>query len=252
MSTSAFSLAEWPAVGEGGVTALRRETKYALPRSDAGKVRAILEANCRAVAYAGPVSCVNSIYFDDVRLSGCDENIEGVGRRTKVRLRWYDSPYPNGGLFFEVKRRRGVLTSKERYLLRNDVPLGVLSYRQIVRDLGHVLPDGARELLRARPCPVVLIEYQRRHYASPDGAARLTLDQAVRFHDQCGRVQPSRAFGRALDDLVILEVKTPPGAEEAIARLLHPLRLRVTKSSKYVQCCQGLAASTGAQTACLR
>ncbi len=252
MNTPVFEILETPAPGGGGVTALRRETKYALPHADAGKVRSILEANCRAVSHAGPVSHVHSIYFDDVCLNACGENMEGVARRTKVRLRWYDSPFPQERFFFEVKRRRGTLTSKERYCLRANAPLEALPYRQMVRALSRILPDSTGELLRARPCPVVLVVYARRHYVSRSGTVRITLDEGVRGYDQSGRARPCRAMARHLDGLVILEVKTPPGAEDTIPRLLHPLRLRVTKSSKYVQCCQALGAATGAQVACLQ
>ena len=37
-----------------------------------------------------------------------------MSRRVKVRLRWYDEAFAQRGLFFEVKRRSGQVTMKDR------------------------------------------------------------------------------------------------------------------------------------------
>ena len=56
---------------------LRREVKFALPNADAGKLRSILDVNCRRVSYGRPTSRVCSIYFDDVALSACPATRSG-------------------------------------------------------------------------------------------------------------------------------------------------------------------------------
>lgn len=234
-----------------GVTALRRETKFALDHGDMGKVRAVLEMNCRPIVYNRPVSEVYSIYFDDSRLSSCQENLDGIGRRTKLRLRWYDAPLPAGPLSFEMKRREGNMTRKERIPLKLATPLDQCTYRSLRAGLMTALPEAARELLRLRGEPVVLIQYRRRHYAARNAPIRLTLDEAVRCVGQVGRGRLATSYARSLEGAVVLEVKAPAGEEEAVRRLLHPLRLRVTKSSKYVRCCQLLGWETGALTACM-
>ena len=81
--------------------AVRRETKCLLPNGDVGKFRKLLEGNARRLIHNEPVSTVRSIYFDDVRLSDCHANLDGISPRRKVRLRWYDSLTPEV-LFFEV------------------------------------------------------------------------------------------------------------------------------------------------------
>ncbi len=69
------------------VTTFRREIKFALPHVDFGKFRSILEVNCRRVSYEQPTSRVVSLYFDDVLLSSCHDNLDGTPRRSKLRLR---------------------------------------------------------------------------------------------------------------------------------------------------------------------
>ncbi len=74
--------------------ASRREVKFTVPGADLGKLRDILDVNCRRLVHNDPISTVRSIYFGDVRLSACQANLAGVGRRQKLRLRWYDSLEP--------------------------------------------------------------------------------------------------------------------------------------------------------------
>ena len=102
------------------VTTLRREVKFALPHVDFGKFLSILEVNCRRVSYAQPTSRVASLYFDDVLLSSCHDNLDGTPRRSKLRLRWYDTPLPETKFFFEVKRRADDTMTKSgfRFALR--------------------------------------------------------------------------------------------------------------------------------------
>ena len=95
----------------------RREIKYVLPRMDVGKLRSLLETNCRRLIHNERVSVVRSIYFDDVRLSACRANLDGLGIRRKLRLRWYDSLRPGTDFFLEVKWRNDRVTGKHRLQL---------------------------------------------------------------------------------------------------------------------------------------
>ncbi len=74
---------------------------------------------------------------------------------------------------------------------------------------------------------------------------RLTLDYHVSCYNQVGKLLPFRNFKIPLNDLVILEVKSPLNHEEQIPKILYPLRLRLTRCSKYVLCCEKLGLSTG-------
>ena len=108
--------------------ASRREVKFTLPGADLGKLRNVLEVNCRRLVHNDPISTVRSIYFDDVRLSACQANLAGVGRRQKLRLRWYDSLKPGRHFFFEIKWRNNRITGKHRLQLQAAEPLTEMSY----------------------------------------------------------------------------------------------------------------------------
>jgi SPX domain protein involved in polyphosphate accumulation len=224
----------------------RTEIKFALSRADLGKVERILEVNCRRVSYRDRTSRVSSLYFDDHRLSACEDTSEGASRRSKVRLRWYDTPFPETELFFEIKRRRGQATSKERFALPLSRPLDSSTVRETAMNLARLLPRAPAEALLARPEAIVLIEYERRYFEAPGGSLRITLDSGLVFFSQVGRLHPSRRFPHHVRDVVILEAKSPLASDDRIRELLHPLSPRVTRSSKYVLGCQAVGLLRGA------
>ena len=222
----------------------RTEVKFALPRADLGKLETILEVNCRRVSYRNRTSRVVSLYFDDYRLSACRENVDGSSRRSKVRLRWYDAPLPGSELFFEMKRRRGRATSKERISLPLSQPLDSATLRETTRTLSRSLPASQSEALLARPEAIVIVEYERSYFEAAAGL-RITLDRDLTFYSQVGHLRPSRRFPVPVRDIVILEAKASVGSEDRIREILHPLQPRATRSSKYVLGCQAIGLLPG-------
>ena len=243
-SSAKLELVEEPREATG-VDLSRREVKFALPNADAEKVRSILEVNCQRIIHNGPSSVVSTIYYDDVRLSGCQENLDGVPRRAKVRLRWYDDDDRRGRLFFEIKRRVDSMVHKERVELRAHQPLGDMTYRELLAELQKILPAPAAEMLLARPEAILMTEYRREYFRASASPARITLDEDIVSYSQRGLNRPRKEFGTKGSDLVILEAKIPTAAGDELRELLHPLEPYVTKSSKYVQGCLRLGLLEG-------
>jgi hypothetical protein len=217
----------------------RKELKFALPGADVGKLRRLLEANGRRQIHNDAVSTVNSVYFDDARFSTCRANLDGLGRRTKVRLRWYDTPAPGQEFYFEIKWRDNRITGKHRLKIRSDQAACQLPYSAIVAALQHALPAQHRAAF-VRYCePAVLVRYRREHFTSDDGGLRATIDYGISYFDQTGKSYISTSFGLS-QDLVVLEGKVPVGREYDLATLLHPFGARLGRCSKYVNGCRML------------
>lgn len=220
--------------------ARRREVKFVLFHPDVGALGRILEANGKRQVYNREVSCVRSVYFDDPQLSACRANLDGLGRRCKLRLRWYDRPLPGHECFLEIKWRDNRITGKHRLHLRSTAVLGAMPYSAIVSNLAAVLPEKYLPTLLRYSQPTVLVEYQREHFASPDRRLRVTIDYGLVYYDQTGRQRISTSFGRADEGLVVLEGKVPVGCDHELRPFLHPLSGRIVRCSKYVHGCQML------------
>jgi hypothetical protein len=218
--------------------ASRREVKFALPCADLGKLRNVLDDNCRRLVHNDRISTVRSIYFDDVRLSACRANLAGVGRRRKLRLRWYDSLVPGRDFFFEIKWRDNRVTGKHRLQLQTTKPLASVPYRQIIDGLIQTLPEQHIGYVLRSSEPIALVEYRREHFASSEGSLRITLDYDLAFYDQAGKRTVNTSFPHRLPNLVVVEGKTPVGRERELKRLLYPMSLRAGRCSKYVHGCR--------------
>ena len=215
----------------------RREIKYVLDRSNLDLARELMESRFERVVFNRPVSVVRSIYFDTEQLATCHANLDGVGRRNKVRLRWYDQPLPDQHVYFEVKWRRNLVTGKFRTPLTLQRPLADISYHELRRGLPVVLPDSSQALSRIYDQPIVLVEYQREHFMCQDLGLRLTLDYDLVFYDQAGFLRPELGMGISLPGLALIEAKSVPPAPRDLSRLLQPLGQRVSRCSKYVHGC---------------
>jgi hypothetical protein len=214
----------------------RTEVKYFLFEADVGKVRDVLLTNCSPSAVHAE-TVVTSIYFDDAGLGSYRDNLEGHGKRVKVRLRWYADREQR--FFFEVKRRAYSRSIKDRLEVRSNVPLTAVDYRTLLKRLRDRLPQLCRELLLARSEPILITRYRRRYYLAAD-RTRVTLDSELEWFDQHGRLKPNLRFPVHLPRTAILELKSERADESRFAALLHPLRLRPTRSSKYAVGCQQL------------
>lgn len=218
----------------------RREVKYVFTRYDVGTLRGLLLRFCRPIVYAGPVSTVRSIYFDDPLLSTCRANLDGVGVRHKTRLRWYDHLEPSGCSFLEAKWRHHRVCGKHRLQLESDLPIARVPFRTLHSTLCTRSPVGRYGHLACETEPVVLVEYQREHFALRDGSARLTLDYGIRFYPQLGRRRLSFSFADPLPGVVIIECKTALDEKVSLHGILSPLRVRAARFSKYVHACRHL------------
>ena len=215
----------------------RREVKYVFDPANLDLARELMESRFERVVFNRPVSVVRSIYFDTHQLSTCYDNLNGVGRRNKVRLRWYDQPLPEKDVYFEVKWRRSQVTGKFRSPLALQRPLKEISYQQLREGLAAALPESSRVYAQVYDQPVVLVEYRREHFSCHDLGLRMTLDYDLVFYDMNGQVRPALGFGVSMPSLALIEAKSIPPAPRELSRLLSPLAQRVSRCSKYVHGC---------------
>jgi hypothetical protein len=218
----------------------RREAKFVLHGMDVGRLRSLLDCQLRSQVHNEQVSTVRSVYYDDAGFSACHANLDGVGKRRKVRVRWYDSLEPGKSFFFEIKWRNNRITGKHRWQIEADVPLVDIPLRAAREHLQMLLPEEHQAHAIGYADPIMLVEYKREHFVSLDKMYRFTIDYDLKFYDLFGRENFSFHFPTSSEDFLVLEAKFPPGCDAGLSNLLYPFAPRVGSSSKYVQGCRML------------
>ena len=216
----------------------RHEWKHEINASDMIAIRQSL----RAVAKPDPHAVdgrytVRSLYFDDPADRALREKLDGVDRREKFRMRYY-----NGDpslIHLEKKSRRNGLGAKTAAALTR-------AEAQAVVD-GELdwMPDSDRPLVRelyskmrsAGLRPRTIVDYTREPFVYAPGNVRVTLDYNIRTG--LGRtdfLNPDCITVPAGNAPIILEVKWDGFMPDIIRHAVQLTGRRVTAFSKYAQC----------------
>ena len=111
---------------------------------------------------------------------------EKTGHATQLRLREYHRTRPNEAfvgetLFLEMKDDRPELGMKERYVVpTNDVMAYLRGDKKIESAEDSLIPHMTA-LVKAGVRPVVVTQYNRIAYSSPDGTVRITADHNLMY-----------------------------------------------------------------------
>ncbi len=182
---------------------------------------------------------IRSVYFDNYRDKALREKIDGVQRREKFRIRYY-----NDDLSFITLEKK----IKHNDLCRKvDAPLTEADFRRILQSPGAWMLEHPEPLVRELYCkmktqqllPRVLVSYVREPYVYAAGNVRVTFDSHIRTslfaREFAGGALPDISATDAPGDM-ILEVKYDAFLPEVIRCLLQSEELRTQAFSKYGAC----------------
>ena len=209
----------------------RREIKYLVKRHEIEDIRSIFRTNFQPLWYNNETSLVHSIYFDTFDFDLARASINGVAKRCKIRLRWYDSPLPKEEVFLEHKRRDSETTGKSRQKLKLNKSLNEMTYDDLLCELRDSLE--ASSYIQQISQAVTLVSYEREHYQSTNLPMRLTLDYDISCVAQGMTVKTE--FPQELPELAVVEVKVPADFTGNIEEQLQPLSLHRSRCSKYLR-----------------
>ena len=123
---------------------------------------------------------MHSLYFDDASFSACYANLNGDGKRRKLRLRWYDTILAPKEFYCEIKWRNNRVTGKHRYQISSNEPIHDMEFRWISRYLCEAMPKTLIKDVVTYYEPVVLVQYKREHFVSHDNS--LPINLGLRHH----------------------------------------------------------------------
>ena len=218
----------------------RHERKHYITPADHAALCQRLAPVMERDPHAGPdgTYTVHSLYFDDWRDTALREKIDGLPRREKFRIRYY-----NGDLSFIRLEKK----SKVRSLCRKEgAPLSLEQCRQLMRGEFWRLPQQAHPLvaefaakcrwrqLRPRTCVV----YRRDAFLYGPGNVRITVDDRIGSGSPAGFLEPDQPL--CTGSTVLLEVKYDQFLPEHIAGLVELSHRWGTAFSKYACARQAL------------
>lgn len=159
----------------------RHEWKHQINLSDRIAIRQRLRAVARTDEHAaGGLYQIRSLYFDNLADKALREKLDGVSRREKFRLRYY-----NGDpslIHLEKKSKTGGLGAKA------SVPLSAGEAQALVDGVLDWMPGSGRPLVQElyskmqtqRLRPRTIVDYIREAFVYPPGNVRVTLDYDIR------------------------------------------------------------------------
>lgn len=187
----------------------RHEYKFRLSQGEYLALRSRLRAILRHDPHVGPTGeyAIRSVYLDNADDKALREKLDGVDRREKFRIRWY-----NGDLSYivlEKKAKLHGLCSKSGCVITKEE-----AARLFAGDSSWLKNSGsetARELAAKMELqglrPRTVVDYLREPFVFPPGNVRVTLDREIRGANFRPDILERSVFTVPSGGDVLLEVK---------------------------------------------
>lgn len=178
---------------------------------------------------------IRSLYFDNLNDKALMEKINGINRREKFRIRFYNDDY--SFIKLEKKSKINGLCGKDsakitkeqckkiiegdiEFLKHSNTPLFVELYAKMKGDLLK---------------PKTIVDYTREAYIYPTGNVRITFDKDIRTGVYSRNIFDANVptISSIDNTFVVLEVKYDEFLPEIIQHIIQTNDRRVTAISKY-------------------
>ena len=219
----------------------RHELKFAIPYADYLAMRQRLRTIMTVDPHTDSSGYyqIRSIYFDNSDDKALREKIDGVGKREKFRIRYYNDDFS----FITLEKKMKI----NNLCLKYDARITEEECRRILKGDLYFMKGHPLELVKelyTKMCyqrlrPRVLVSYMREPYIYAPGNVRVTFDSRIRttlFHQEflTGQVCDISAMDTPKD--MILEVKYDAFLPEIIQDMIQVPGIRQQAFSKYGAC----------------
>lgn len=214
---------------------LRHEWKHEISYSDLLVIRQRLVAVAKRDVHAiNGKYFIRSLYFDNFADKALREKLDGISKREKFRIRYYNND--PSVIHLEKKSKIGGLGNKQsanltaeetQWIVDGKLDWMLHSDRPLVQELYvKMTTEGLR--------PKTIVDYMREPFTYGPGNVRVTLDYDIRTGLSCvDFLNPDCPTIPAGDDKIILEVKWDEFLPEIIRDAVQLDNRRVGAFSKY-------------------
>ena len=212
----------------------RHELKFQVTSMELERIRYRLEPVLTYDSHqAGGVYTVRSMYFDDIYDSCLFDNMSGVDKRAKYRIRIYNGD--KDFIHLEKKYKERELTRKKREKL--SLPeCRALAREKEIDGQGVLAKELAYQIQSKGMRPKCIVEYDRCAMVSGTGNVRITFDKNIRgcFYPEYFLDSPPDGFDNAMPPgMHVLEVKYDELLPGYILQAMDLNTLRRQAVSKY-------------------
>ena len=175
---------------------------------------------------------IRSLYFDDYKDTSYNQVIDGISKREKYRIRYYnlDPSY----ITLEKKSKENNLGKKDKDKLTKEEVENFINGienncdKPVVNELQNKMKTNFYK-------PVIIIDYLRRAFTYPINDVRITIDYNISCSYEINKFFEKDINSIPLLDknMAILEVKYNEFLPDVIKRVINIRNLEVTSFSKY-------------------
>jgi len=165
---------------------MRQEKKYTFSLGNLCNVRkSILDSNY-AISKTYNNRYVNSIYLDSFNSLNYQENLTGLSKRSKARLRWYsDSPFSeisrSTDIFFEIKIRTNLFGDKLIHKINFPEDSISCDSNSMMNYLRQTLPVTFLPYIDHCSIFSLGVSFEREYYETFTKKIRATIDKNIKF-----------------------------------------------------------------------
>lgn len=216
----------------------RHEWKHLINASDLIALRQRLRAVAKADSYAVDGKYrIRSLYFDTPTDQALRERLDGVKRREKFRIRYYNGDTSLIQLEKKSKcnglgqKAKAQLTPREvQFILNGELDWMLHSGRPLVEELYCKMKNYGLE-------PKTIVDYTREPFVYVPGNVRVTLDYHIRTALSCKEfLDPDCVTLPVRNDPIVLEVKWDAFLPSVIRDAVQLQGRRTAAFSKYAAC----------------
>lgn len=182
---------------------------------------------------------IRSIYFDNVDDKALREKNDGVGKREKFRIRYYNDDLS----FITLEKKMKI----DKLCLKNDAPIGEEELRKILNGDIEWMRDNPQELVKELYAkmrfqglkPRVRVSYLREPYIYNPGNVRITFDSQIRTSlNNQEFIGVSDVSATETPTVMIMEVKYDAFLPRVIQDMIQTNGICQESFSKYGACRQ--------------
>lgn len=216
----------------------RHEWKHEINLSDMLTIRQRLRAVAQIDKHTvNGAYNIRSLYFDNLSDKALREKLDGVDKREKFRLRYYNGD--TSLIHLEKKSKLGGLGTKESAVLTKENAQAILDgdYTWMAHKEDPLINELYFKMTTQQLRPKTIVDYTREPYIFAAGNVRITLDYNIRTGLLCTDfLNPECVTIPAGDAPIILEVKWDSYLPDIIRDAIQLGSRHPCAFSKYAAC----------------